>query len=80
MSGEVAYGQYAEAFKAISTASELYLFLSKVVDKITYEYSGSGADKVVSKKKYWKGSNVILELTFGYDADKDVISKEKTGP
>ncbi len=69
-----------EAFKAISTASELFLFLSGLVDKVTYEYTGAGVDKVVSKKKYWKGANVVLELSFGYDADKDVTSREKTGP
>ena len=69
-----------EAFKAISTASELFLFLSGLVDKVSYEYTGAGADKVVAKKKYWKSAAVILELSFGYDADKDVTSKEKTGP
>lgn len=69
-----------EAFKAISTASELFLFLSGIVTKITYDYTGVAADKVVNKKKYWKDATVILELTLGYDADKDVTSKEKTGP
>jgi len=67
-----------EALKAISTASELYLFLSGIVDKITYEYTGSGASKVLNKKKFWKGGNVILELTYTYDADYDATQKEKT--
>lgn len=76
----VEWERRGEAFKAIATASELFLFLSGHVDKITYEYTGSGADKVVNKKKFWKGTDVILELTYGYDSDKDVTSKEKTGP
>jgi hypothetical protein len=48
----VEWGNYAEAYKAISTASELYLFLSGIVDKITYEYTGTGASKVLNKKKF----------------------------
>jgi hypothetical protein len=76
----VSWERRGEAWRAIATASELFLFLSGLVDKITYEYTGAGADKVVSKKKYYKSATVILELTFGYDADKDVTSKEKTGP
>jgi len=76
----VEWGQYAEAYKAISTASELFLFSSGIIDKITYEYTGTGASKVVSKKKFWKGGAVILELTYSYDADYDVTTKEKTGP
>jgi hypothetical protein len=79
MSG-VNWGNYAEAYKAIATASELYLFLSGIVDKITYEYTGSGASKVLNKKKFWKGGQVILELTYSYDADYDATQKEKTGP
>lgn len=76
----VEWGNYAEAYKAISTASELYLFLSGIVDKITYEYTGTGASKVLNKKKFWKDGQVILDLTYGYDVDKDVTSKEQTGP
>jgi len=62
------------------TASELYMFLSGLVTKIVYEYEGTGADKVLKKKKYYRGSDLILEITYSYDADKDITQKEKTGP
>jgi hypothetical protein len=80
MAEVVSWERRGEAWRAIATASELFLFLSGLVTKVTYEYTGVGADKVVSKKTYWKGAAVVLELTFGSDADKDVTSKEKTGP
>jgi hypothetical protein len=75
---DVNWGNYAEAYKAIATTSELYLFLTGVVTKITYEYTGTGADKRISKKTYWKGTEKVLELTYGYDSDYDVTTKEKT--
>jgi len=77
---DITWERRYEAFKAIATASELFLFLSGLVDKVTYEYSGTGSSKVLNKKKYWKSGQVVLELTYGYDADYDVTSKEQTGP
>ena len=77
---EVKWGASEESQRAIATASELYLFLSGVVNKITYVYAGAGASKYLFKKKFWKGVDLLLELTYTVDGDFDVTVKEKTVP
>jgi len=77
----VEWGKYQDAYKAIwEKLAEGLLWagmIGDVITKVTKEYEGTGANKVLKRVKLWKGTAEVLRLRYDYDADSDNITIEK---
>ena len=72
MSGEVAYGQYAESYKAIHSAlSGLMAPVSgKKITKLSFTWNGGNVETV----KAIDGAELLFTLTFSWSVDGSLES------